>query len=323
MAESTRRSTRIPKQVAILLVGSDFEGRVFSEKTKTVVLSRHGAGIVSEYKLSAEQELVIRVVETNKEAEVRVVGQLAAQSGVYTYGVAFLDPNLDLWGLEFAPATEAEKAARRTLLECSSCKGREIVDQSDLESDVFAINKNLMRYCKKCGSSTLWKQPSVDGGVDAAGKAEGADAAETPDFDTSPRIPAPAATLRPMARETGSEAGVAVASDSNAADSTPSASPVRRENRRKHVRTKVNFKACVRYQNFADDIVTCEDMSRGGLRFKSRQRYVERAKIEIAAPYSAGTPPIFVTAQIVFVQELRAERMFRYGIAYLHTLDRR
>ena len=78
MAESIRRSSRIPKQVAILIVGSDFEGKVFSEKTKTVVLSRHGAGIISEYKLSAEQELIIRCLDTNKEAEVRVVGQLAA-----------------------------------------------------------------------------------------------------------------------------------------------------------------------------------------------------------------------------------------------------
>ena len=320
MAESTRRSSRIAKQVAILLIGSDFEGRVFSEKTKTVVLSRHGAGIVSEYKLSAEQELIIRVVETNKEAEVRVVGQLAALSGVYTYGVAFLDPNIDLWGLDFAAATEAEKLARRVLLECSSCKGRDIVDQTDLESDVFAINKNLMRYCKACGSSTLWKQPTGDS--DAPTKTAPIDVSEMPDFDTSPRIPAPAATLRPAAIQNAADARAEVASGSDAVLSAATVPP-RRENRRKHVRTTVNFKACIRYQNFPNDIVTCEDMSRGGLRFKSRQRYVEKSKIEVAAPYTAGTPPIFVTAEIVFVQELKAERMFRYGVAYVHTLRSR
>jgi len=55
-----RRSSRIPKEIAILLVGSDMEGKMFSEETKTVVLSRHGAGIVSQYALYAEQELILR-----------------------------------------------------------------------------------------------------------------------------------------------------------------------------------------------------------------------------------------------------------------------
>src|SRR2546430_9964138 len=77
--ESVRRSNRIAKEIAILLVGSDMEGKMFSEQTKTVLLSRHGAGIVSQYALSAEQELILRRLDTNKEAEVRVVGNLGAQ----------------------------------------------------------------------------------------------------------------------------------------------------------------------------------------------------------------------------------------------------
>jgi len=142
-----RRSSRIPKQVAIQLVGSDTEGKVFSEQTKTVVLSRHGAGIVSQHKLSAEQELILRCVETNKEAEVRVVGQLGSQTDIYTYGVAFMDPNVDFWDAEFPPLTESEKEASRFLLQCSSCKSRQVVEHSDLESDVYAINQGLVRYC--------------------------------------------------------------------------------------------------------------------------------------------------------------------------------
>src|SRR5882762_10176957 len=85
-SERMRRSSRIPKEIPILLVGSDMEGKVFSEQAKTVLLSRHGAGIVSENKLSAEQELIIRSLETNKEAEVRVVGQLGAVGNNYPYG---------------------------------------------------------------------------------------------------------------------------------------------------------------------------------------------------------------------------------------------
>jgi hypothetical protein len=305
MSNGTRRSSRVPKEVAILLIGSDMEGRVFSEKTKTVVLSRHGAGIVSEYKLSAEQELFIRRVDTDVEAEVRVVGQLAADSGIYTYGVAFLDDTINFWGIDFPSATESEKLARRSVLECSSCKTRETVDQSDLESDVFAINKSIVRYCKGCGSSTLWKQPSSDPAL-----------APTAQPDVVPKSlrssPPPLEPAPPPPDSAEPAASPAPSAAPSAA--IPSGRP---ENRRKHIRTKVNFKACVRYKDFPEDIVTCEDMSRGGLRFKSQKRYVEKSVIEVAAPYSPGMPSIFVFAQIMFVQELAAEKLFRYGVAYM------
>ncbi len=87
--EGLRCSGRIQREIAILLVGSDMEGKVFSEQTKTVVLSRHGAGIVSQRKLSAEQEMIIRRLDTDGEADVRVIGQIGAHEDSYTYGVVF------------------------------------------------------------------------------------------------------------------------------------------------------------------------------------------------------------------------------------------
>jgi len=42
-----RRSGRIAKELPIVLLGTDTAGKVFAEETKTVVLSRHGAGVVS------------------------------------------------------------------------------------------------------------------------------------------------------------------------------------------------------------------------------------------------------------------------------------
>jgi PilZ domain len=286
--EGVRRSTRIPKEIAILLTGSDTEGKVFFEETKTVLLSRYGAGIVSQQRLYPEQELNIRRLDTNKEAEVRVVGQIGSQVDTYTYGVAFLDPNILLWSIEFPLLMESERQARQLVLECSSCHSRETFDQSDFESDVFVINESIVRYCKRCGNSTIWKR--------ASGAAD--------DKLTSPepvRKPEPSASATP--------APVAV---------TPKPS-VRPENKRKHVRTKANFKACVRQSEFDEDIVTCEDISRGGLRFKSRKRYVEGSMIEIAVPYSLGSPSIFVSAQIVRVRELPAEKLFQCGVAYISS----
>jgi len=290
--ESVRRSSRIAKEIAILLVGSDMEGKMFSEQTKTVLLSRHGAGIVSQYALSAEQELILRRLDTNKEAEVRVVGNLGAQGKTYTYGVAFLNPETDLWDIPFPGMTDSEKQASLVMLQCSGCKNREMVQQSDLESDVYRVNEAIVRACKNCGTSTYWRRP-ID---DAEGRPVGLETAapESEQREEPVEIPPPAP-----------------ADHGPALQAAPHV-----ENRRKHVRTKVNFKACIRSYTFGEDVVTCEDMSRGGLCFKSRKEYPAKTDIEVAAPYSPGAHAIFVRGQIVHVEELKKERRFRCGVCY-------
>jgi hypothetical protein len=294
--EGVRRSSRIPKEIDILMVGSDTEGKVFSEQTKTVLLSRHGAGIVSGYKLSAEQELILRRLDTNKETEVRVVGRIGVESDVYTYGVAFLDSTQNFWGIQFPVPSQAEREMRIVSLECGSCQAQETVEQSDLESDVYLVNDGIVRFCRKCGSSTFWKRASED-------------AEEAP-------VVVEIVQSRPMGwvdEEEEASAPVAVAAP---AEPAPAA---RRDNRRKHVRTKVNFKACVRSFAHGDDIVTCEDVSRGGLCFKSRKPYAERFKVEVAAPYTPGVQNFFTPAEIVHVQELKDEKKFRCGVVYLKS----
>lgn len=289
-SEGVRRSCRISKEISILLVGSDTEGKVFSEETRTVLLSRHGAGIVSRYKLSAEQELILRRLDTNRETEVRVVGQIGEESEVYTYGVTFLDSTSNFWDMKFPAPSEVEQKARIVLMECSSCKARETVEHSDLESDVYFINEGIFRFCKRCGSSTFWKRGSEDAEespvlVEVAQKPSGASVA----VEEAPQL-VPDAEPKPTARQ---------------------------ENRRKHVRTKANFKACVRSFAFGDDIVACEDISRGGLCFKSRKPYTKGFKIEVAVPYAPGVQNFFVPGEIVHVQELTKGKMFRCGVAYL------
>ena len=280
-----RRSQRILKAIPILLSGSDSEGQQFSEPTRTLVLSRHGAGIFSTKKLAPQSVLIVRCVETNQEAAVRVIDRVAGTPEGYTYGVAFLDPSVNFWNVEFAPQPEAEAGAKTMLLECSTCHEREAVHPNDVELDVYAINKSVSRFCANCGTPTSWKE--VSGAIE-------------------PKSFSPNPTKDDGKGDDGKK-------DAAAAPPPPAH---RQENRRKDVRARVNFSACIR-DSGAEEIVSCENLSRGGFCFRSSKRYAEKSMIEVALPYSPGEPAIFFKARIVWVQELAAEKHFRCGAAYV------
>ena len=88
-------------------------------------------------------------------------------------------------------------------------------------------------------------------------------------------------------------------------------------NRRKHMRVRVSFTACVRHAQSGEDMVECRNVSKGGLCFDSKKPYALGALLEIAAPFSPGTPALFVAATVRQVQALGDGQFFRYGVAYL------
>lgn len=328
-----RITGRIPKEIPIVLIGSDLDGKVFSEPTNTVLLSLHGAGIVSHHKLSPEQELILRCPDRNSETAIRIVGQMGASNGVYTYGLAFVDPQINFWTAEFPPLTPAEIEEGLVSLLCSSCKSIDKMDKNSIEAGLLAANKSVLRFCKQCGFSTLWKpassaaaNPDVVPFSESLATPPSLPLPAPPSF--SPPPPTPSAYSSPMSAPVQAGLQVPAASQSSVYHE-PRATvltlpPPKREqetlrvDRRKHPRAKVNYSALVRHPERGDDIVQCEDMSRGGLRFKSKKQYYERSLIEIAVPYVAGQPLIFVPAQIVSVVELPAEKLFRHGVAYLN-----
>lgn len=378
-----RRSGRIPKEIPIVLIGSDLSGRIFSEETKTVLLSLHGAGLLSRYKLSPEQEMVLRWPDRNKEAEIRVVGQIGEDSGLYRYGVAFFDHVENFWEMEFPPPTPKEQELGVLTLVCNVCQTFERVDDHSIEADVVATNDGVLRYCKRCGNSTIWKvghpgalpdvpanpsappaappqppsmmappqrvsspptlaptfnsrsQPSFQrapqSGSDASAYSAvspsdlitgGIPAPAAPASITSPFRPAPPYTPAPNSSQSPSTSVLTIpavekpAQPPSSIDGRKPKSGFSGVNRRKYPRIKVNYLGLVRHPERGEEFVHCEDISRGGLRFKSTSRYMEQTLIEVAAPYSSGQAAIFVAARIVFVQELPEQNLFRYGVQY-------
>jgi hypothetical protein len=90
-----------------------------------------------------------------------------------------------------------------------------------------------------------------------------------------------------------------------------------RRQERKSPRITLKADACVRNPKGGEEVVTTENVSRGGFRFLGRKDYPIGATIEAALPYSAGAANIFTPARIVHRQEGFKVEMFAYGVAYL------
>jgi PilZ domain len=356
-----RRSGRIAKELAIVLLGTDATGKVFSEETITVVLSRHGAGVVTRYRFSPDERLTLRLPSSAKEAEIRLVGQIGGEPGRYVYGVTFVDPNPDFWPLEFPPPDPFEPASQQIAFECSMCPTREEIEQGDIEEDVYSVTGNILRYCEECGTSTPWKKAEAEGLP-----AQSARPAKpnlnlpslTPTRKTSmavPDSPALEESFEPILSDSfipGSDAPSSYSASSatsefaslsdiqyspsvtsitavlaapmpvTALPSTKVALPRsldakgKRVNMRQHVRITVSFSACVRHATHADEVVECENVSKGGVCFHSLQQYPLDSLIEVAAPFSPGETALFVPAKIKRVETLSGGLVFRYGVEY-------
>jgi hypothetical protein len=79
---------------------------------------------------------------------------------------------------------------------------------------------------------------------------------------------------------------------------------------------KARVLACIRRRGFQEEVVLCEDLSKGGMSFRSRNQYPEGSRLEVAVPYTPGAGAIFVPIRIVFSQPIAAG-LFRHGAAYL------
>jgi hypothetical protein len=82
----------------------------------------------------------------------------------------------------------------------------------------------------------------------------------------------------------------------------------------------VNYFACVQSDAFGKDVVSCIDMSRGGLGFRTKNAYAISTEVTIAVPFSPespNAPAIYVPARVANIAELPEMKMFRCGVAFL------
>ena len=276
--DQTRRSDRISLALPVQIFGTEITGQDFCETTRTHLLTRGGAAIVLQRQLAPLQELIIRNLASGKEATAQVIGPMGARPEGTIYAVTLLDPPENLWNVNFPPIPEEEIADFRVLLECHACSQRELLYLDNLESEVFEANRKITRPCERCGEPTTWHQAAHD---------------LTPDRNFSRNMPQPDAQYRKE-------------------PDAPS-----RDNR-KYPRVRMKMAACVVLPGFClEEIVTVEDISRGGLSFHAANDYHPGSVIEVAAPYTAGAANVFVTARVVRVENRAGAKLPLYAVAYL------
>ena len=154
-----RRSTRLALSLPIRVFASDFKGTDFIEDSTTLVVNSHGAKIRLKHQLIPEQEIRIQSLKTSQEAIFRVVSRVGTLADRFTcWGVECMNPNDNVWGVQFPAAAPADQQSVRALLRCPVCRAREVMflDEALLES--IQELGGLLRGCAKCGYTGIWEQ---------------------------------------------------------------------------------------------------------------------------------------------------------------------
>ena len=111
-----RRSDRISIALPVDASGIDAENHPFIDTATTIVLNRHGARLAVKQILKQGQtiSLIRRLPNgTQRKAEARIVVRERDVLGVPAYGIAFVDPDVDFWGIEFPSREESSGAIVR------------------------------------------------------------------------------------------------------------------------------------------------------------------------------------------------------------------
>jgi len=163
-------------------------------------------------------------------------------------------------------------------LQCNACGHHERLYLDAIESEVFEANQKLTRLCDRCAEPTVWHPVAQDCAEDR----------------NAPLAKPEPLTSKPEGGTSGS-----------------------REDR-KHPRVRMAIAACLMHPGFgAEEVVTVEDISRGGLSFRTANNYHLGSIVEVAAPYMAQAANVFVRARVVSVESRSDSKPRLCAVAYL------
>jgi hypothetical protein len=105
-----RRSQRIDLSVSVVVHRPRNEGPQFSENTKTLVVSAHGALVALKGMVAPKQRLLLQNTASGEQQECRVVSVNKDLTGPPTVAVEFAKPAPSFWRVAFPPSDWSSSA---------------------------------------------------------------------------------------------------------------------------------------------------------------------------------------------------------------------
>jgi hypothetical protein len=161
-----RRSERLSARLPVQLAGAGETGEEFLENSQTLTLSKCGAAILSKRRLVPEHRVIIRRLDTAKEARVRVVGKIGERTEGFVYAVEFVDPQANLWETEFRSTPDLNETDEFVYLVCGCCGNSEAVRLGDSKLAAFEVAHGVLLYCIRCQAMTRWMRRSDEASTD-------------------------------------------------------------------------------------------------------------------------------------------------------------
>jgi hypothetical protein len=112
-----RRSQRLALSVPVVAYRSEKLGLPFSEGTRTLMVSAHGALISLDAKVVADQRLVLKHALSGEEQECRVVFTRKKLMGPAEVGIEFRQAAPKFWHIAFPPSDWTSPAPELTSME--------------------------------------------------------------------------------------------------------------------------------------------------------------------------------------------------------------
>jgi hypothetical protein len=278
--EGMRQSDRVSFRMPLEASWMDNSGIVRRLLAQSLLVSRNGGVLCMQEKFFPGQEISLkRTLEGDgvRTVRARIVAEIDREPEGFLYAVHILESRADFWGIEFPSLHKDEDALARLLMECSFCQRREVVYLNELELKSFESRRCVARICKFCDAPSIW--------IEAQSELASTDSPASRTLDVD-RFAVTSADDRVLPR-------------------------------RNRNRVKARVLACIRRRGFQEEVAVCEDLSKGGIAFRSRNEYPEGTRVEVAVPFTPGAGAIFVPIRIVFSQRIPAAGLFRHGAAYL------
>ncbi len=161
-AKGRRRSDRLMLTIPLVIKATAANGEAFQTPARTIILNQNGAQIETGHALQIGQAVRLVNLINRSETDFRVVGSASNSSeNGHFYGVECLDPNANIWDIQFPPSSEAEAGRANGLLECRICHKLALANLSPGELDVLRTAGLVAKRCDTCKAVTPFRYAEI------------------------------------------------------------------------------------------------------------------------------------------------------------------